>query len=395
MRITIFFNSVILFFVAAVIFVGCSKSNNAEEKSKLSDPPKDKPKMEIIKTSFGKVSDKEVFLYTLKNNAGMEVRITNYGGIVTHIFVPDKNGKPGDVVLGFDSLDGYLQDPPYFGALVGRYANRIANGKFSIDGKEYKLATNNGPNHLHGGLKGFDKVVWDSQEIKNPSSVGLKLNYLSKDMEEGYPGNLDVTVEYILTNNNELKIKYNASTDKKTIVNLTNHSYFNLAGVNSEDILSHDLIIYGNRFTPVDKTLIPTGELSPVKGTAMDFTSAHKIGKRISSVEGGYDHNWVLNDSSGKVSLAARVFEETSGRVLEVLTDQPGVQFYSGNFLDSTITGKNNTVYIKHSGFCLETQHFPDSPNQPNFPSTLLSPGEKYEYNTIYRFLVRKDQDQD
>lgn len=395
MRITSFSCTLISFSIAAFIFIGCSKSNNSEDKSKLSVPPKDKPKMEIIKTSFGKVGDKEVFLYTLKNNAGMEVRITNYGGIVTHIFVPDKNGKPGDVVLGFDSLNGYLQDPPYFGALVGRYANRIANGKFSIDGKEYALAINNGPNHLHGGLKGFDKVVWNSQELKNPSTVGLRLDYLSKDMEEGYPGNLEVTVEYILNNKNELKVKFNASTDKKTVVNLTNHSYFNLGGVNTDDILSHELIIYGNRFTPVDKTLIPTGELSPVKGTPMDFTTAHEIGKRIEQVEGGYDHNWVLNDSSGKVSLAARVFEETSGRVLEVLTDQPGIQFYSGNFLDSTITGKNNTVYIKHSGFCLETQHFPDSPNHGNFPSTLLSPGEKYEYNTIFRFLVRKDPDQD
>jgi len=380
-----------LIFIGGLLFMNCSKTKESEQENQLTKPTKEKSKMEIIKTSFGKVHDREVYLFTLKNRDGMEVRITNYGGIITHLFVPDRDGKSDDVVLGFDSLQGYLQEIPYFGALVGRYANRIAKGKFSIDGKEYTLATNNGPNHLHGGLKGFDKAIWEAEEIKNPSSVGVKLEYLSKDMEEGYPGNLNVTVTYLLKNNNELEIKYSATTDKKTHVNLTNHSYFNLDPINSPDILGHELIIYGNKFTPVDKDLIPTGELREVKGSPMDFTSAHKIGERITNVEGGYDHNWVLNESNGDVSLAARVYEPNSGRVLEVLTDQPGIQFYSGNFLDSTLTGKNNTIYIKHAGFCLETQHFPDSPNHPNFPSTLLSPGEKYDQKTIYKFSVRKE----
>ncbi|HYE74154.1 MAG TPA: aldose epimerase family protein, partial [Blastocatellia bacterium] len=340
--------------------------------------PDAEAKPKITKQSFGKVGDTSVDLYTLTNDKGMEVKITNYGGIVTSIKVPDRNKKIGDVVLGFDDFDSYLKGHPFFGAIAGRYANRIAKGRFTLDGKEYTLPVNNGVNSLHGGLKGFDKVVWSAREVPVKNAAGLELKYLSKDGEEGYPGNLSVTVIYSLNNNNELKMDYSATTDKATVINLTNHTYFNLDSDSNGDILSHELMINADSFTPVDKTLIPTGELRGVKGTPFDFTKPTAIGARINDqyeqlvIGGGYDHNFVLNNKTGKVALAARAYEPKSGRVLEVLTDQPGVQFYTGNFLDGSFTGKGGKVFRKRYGFCLETQHFPDSPNQPKFPTTTL-----------------------
>ena len=353
-------------------------------------------KMKIEKHAFGKTGDgTPVELYTLTNANGLEAKITNYGGIVVSLLVPDRDGKPGDVVLGYETLGEYIENNPYFGTLVGRYGNRIARGKFTLEGIEYTLAQNDGENHLHGGLKGFDKVVWKADAVRSKNSVGLKLTYLSKDGEEGYPGNLSVTVVYTLTNDNELKIEYTAVTDKVTIVNLTHHGYFNLAGAGLGDILGHELMIKADRFTPVDKGLIPTGELRSVKGTPMDFTRAVAIGARIDQAAeqlvlgGGYDHNWVLNNGDGSLALAAKVYEPTTGRVMEVYTTEPGIQFYSGNFLDGSITGKGGKVYEYRYGFCLETQHFPDSPNKPDFPSTVLKPGETYTTTTIYTFSVK------
>jgi len=344
-------------------------------------------KMKIKKEHFGKTNDgKNVDLFYLTNKNGTVVKITNYGGIITSIIVPDKNGKFDDIVLGFNTLNKYLKAHPYFGAIIGRYANRISKAKFFLNGNEYKLATNNGKNHLHGGIKGFDKVLWKAKEIKKENEICLKLSYLSKDGEEGYPGNLSIIVTYSLTNNDELKIDYEAETDKATPINLTNHSYFNLKGAGKSDILSHVLTIYADKYTPVDKGLIPTGELKKVKGTPMDFLKPYAIGLRIKEVKGGYDHNFVLNHKKGILSPAARVYEPETGRVIEILTTQPGIQFYSGNFLNGTIKGKNGKQYNKHYGFCLETQHFPDSPNLPNFPSTILKPGEKYSQTTIYKF---------
>ncbi|MGH8501464.1 MAG: aldose epimerase family protein [Gammaproteobacteria bacterium] len=350
----------------------------------------------IKKQAFGKTADgAPVELYTLTNRQGAEARIMTYGGIVVSLKVPGRDGKLGDVVLGYDHLAGYLRDNPYFGALVGRYGNRIANGRFTLDGRTYRLATNNGENHLHGGIKGFDKVVWKAQEISRGDGVALQLSYLSPDGEEGYPGNLHATVVYTLTDDNALRIDYSGTTDKPTIVNLTQHSYFNLAGAGQGDILGHELMLDANRFTPVDEGLIPTGELRSVEGTPMDFTTSTPIGARIDQKNRqlefglGYDHNWVLNNSGGKLSLAARVFEPGSGRVMEVFTTEPGIQFYSGNFLDGSITGKGGKVYRHRYGFCLEAQHFPDSPNKPDFPSTVLAPGEEYKQTTVYRFSVK------
>lgn len=350
----------------------------------------------IQKQAFGKTADgKAVDLYTLTNTNGVEARIMTYGGIVVSLKVPDRNGKLEDVVLGYDNLEGYLKNnSPYFGAIIGRYGNRIAKGRFSLNGREYKLARNNGENHLHGGIKGFDKVVWKAREVKSEDGVGLALSYVSKDGEEGYPGNLSVTVVYTLTNNNQLKIDYSATTDKETIVNLTNHSYFNLAGRGSI-LLNHEIMINADRFTPVDQGLIPTGELRSVKGTPMDFTQPLAIGARIERQDEqlifgkGYDHNWVLNSGRGKLALAARVYEPTTGRVMEVYTTEPGVQFYTGNFLDGSIRGKRGHVYQKRYGFCLETQHFPDSPNKSNFPSTVLKPSGKFASTTIHKFTAR------
>ena len=337
---------------------------------------------------FGVTSDgEEVQLFSLANDQGMALKITSYGGIIVSLDVPDRNGSIADVVLGHDSLEGYLNRSRYFGALIGRYGNRIARGHFSLNGRSYTLPTNNGKNHLHGGFKGFDKVVWSAQEIND----GLELTYFSRDGEQGYPGNLKATVAYVLGNENELTIEYRAETDRETIVNLTNHSYFNLAG--SGTILDHQLEINAEAFTPVDETLIPTGEIRSVKGTAMDFTSAKTIGADINNDDeqlnyagGGYDHNFALRDASRAMKKAVTIFEPISGRTLEIFTTQPGLQFYSGNFLDGSILGKGGHAYEKHSGCCFETQHFPDSPNHPNFPSTVLSPGEEYLHTTIFKF---------
>ena len=346
----------------------------------------------IQRSAFGKMADGQAMdLYTLSNLHGMQVGITNYGARVVSIQVPDRSGQMADVVLGFDDLQGYLGDNPYFGAIVGRYGNRIAKGQFTLDGVLYKLPVNNGPNSLHGGLKGFDKRVWTSREVST-SPPSLELTYLSKDGEEGYPGDLNVKVVYTLTDDNELKIDYSATTDKDTVLNLTNHSYFNLSGAGNGDILKDILTINADRFTPVDANLIPTGELRSVEGTPFDFRQPTAIGARINAddpqlkLAGGYDHNFVLNREVGGLVLAARVADPDSGRVLEVLTTQPGLQFYTSNFLDGTIRGKGGKAYGHRSAFCLETQHFPDSPNHPSFPSTELKPGETYHQVTVFKF---------
>lgn len=343
---------------------------------------------------FGQTSDgQKVNLYTLRNAAGMEVTITNYGGTVTTVKVPDRNGKYDDVVLGFDSLQGYTQpaNTAYFGAIVGRYGNRIAKGTFSLDGKTYHIPLNDGPNALHGGTTGFNKRVWTAKDVSTANEPALELHYLSPDGEQGFPGNLDVTVRYSLDAKNGLRLDYSAKTDKDTVLNLTNHSYFNLAGAGSATVLDHRLMLAASRFTPVNSTLIPTGEIVPVSGTPLDFTHLTVVGSRINSdypqikIANGYDHNFVL-DSPGDLSkVAARVEEPKSGRVMEVYTTQPGIQFYTGNFLNGKISGIGG-AYRYRSALCLETQHFPDSPNQPNFPSTVLHPGEQFKSTTIYRF---------
>jgi len=344
----------------------------------------------VVQEPFGRLSDgTAVELYTLTNAGGLRARIMTYGAILVSFEVKDRAGKLGDITLGYDALDGYVKVTPYFGAIVGRYGNRIAKGRFTLDGVEYKLAVNNGANHLHGGLKGFDKVVWKATPFEGPGARGVKLEYLSKDGEEGYPGNLSCSVTYALTDADELKLDYEASTDKATPVNLTHHSYFNLAGQGAGDVLGHELTINADHFTPVDAGLIPTGEIKAVKGTPMDFTVPQAIGARIAKVAGGYDHNYVLNRTGQGLEPAARVYEPTTGRVMDVSTTEPGIQFYSGNFLDGTITGKAGKIYPVHAGFCLETQHFPDSPNQPKFPSTILRPGQTYKTSTIYKFSTR------
>jgi aldose 1-epimerase len=349
----------------------------------------------IHKQPFGKTEDgRDVYLYTLKNHHGMQVEITNFGGTVVSILVPDRSGRVADVVLGFDSLDGYeSKDNPYFGATVGRYANRIAKGRFTLDGKEYRLAINNPPNSLHGGVVGFDKKVWETKSDNDVEGQHLRLHYLSKDMEEGFPGNLSVNVVFTLTEQDELRIDYSASTDKKTVLNLTNHCYFNLGGQGEGDILGHVLTIFGGSFNPIDATVIPTGDLRNVAGTPFDFRQPTAIGARINAPDdqlklgNGYDHNWVLNGNAGKLILAAQVVEPHSGRILEVLTTEPGVQFYTGNFLNG-VRGKKGKLYQRRYGFSLETQHFPDSPNHPNFPSTELNPGQSFHSTTVYRFSV-------
>lgn len=349
----------------------------------------------ITKQPFGKTADgTPVDIYTLTNAKGMEARIMTYGGIIVSLKTPDRNGKFDDVELGFDSLEPYLKGHPFFGALVGRYGNRIAKGKFKISGQEYSLLVNNGENHLHGGKLGFDKKVWAAKSGKSTEGQTLELKYTSADMEEGYPGKLDVTVVYTLTNDNGLKIEYTAKTDKPTHVNLTNHSYFNLAGAGNGTILDHEMMINAYQATKVDKGLIPTGEIVNIKGTALDFTSPMKIGARIEAKEEqlqlgvGYDHNYVINGGGKTLTLAARVAEPTSGRVMEVFTTEPGVQFYTGNHVN-VAAGKGGRPYGKRSGFCLETQHYPDSPNKPEFPTTLLKPGQKYRTTTIYKFSAK------
>lgn len=344
--------------------------------------------MKIAKTPFGKSSDgQDVDLYTLTNTRGVTVKIMTYGGIVTELNVPDAKGHMADVVLGFDNFDQYQTAHPFFGVLVGRFGNRIAGGQFELEGRRYDLAKNDGNNHLHGGLKGFDKVVWDAEEILSSDRVGLRLSYLSKDGEEGYPGNLRTVVEYLLTEENALIVDYTAVTDKPTIVNLTQHSYFNLSGEGTGDILEHEIWINAQRFTAVNHELIPTGELRSVKNSPMDFTTPRAIGASIREV-GGYDHNYVLDKDGAELSLAAKVYDPKSGRRMEVWTTEPGVQFYTGNFLDGTFIGKSGRSYGKHAGFCLETQHFPDSPHHPDFPTTQLNPGETYRQTTIYKFFA-------
>jgi aldose 1-epimerase len=363
------------------------KINLNKSASIINKPASVKPG--IMKEPFGKVNQQDVYLYTLTNSSGIKVKITNYGAIITSVSVPDKTGRFGDIVLGYDSLSGYLTGSPYFGALVGRYANRISKGTFRLNGKSYKLAVNNGNNSLHGGLKGFDKVVWDAADIKDSSKAQLELTYLSKDGEEGYPGNLKVKVIYSLDDHNELTTLIEAETDKPTPVNLCNHTYFNLSEADTS-ILGHILTLYADQYTPVNSELIPTGVLAPVAGTAMDFNNTIAVGERIDKVKGGYDHNYVLKKKAGTLAMAAQVYDPRTGRQVEILTTQPGVQFYTGNFLDGTIRGKGGKVYQKHYGLCLETQHFPDSPNQPSFPNTILKPGEKFSEKTVYRFTVVK-----
>lgn len=346
----------------------------------------------ITKMDFGMTPGGEpVALYVLTKEK-MAAKIMTYGATVTELHIPDREGKPADVVLGFDNLQGYLAGHPYFGATIGRVANRIAKGKFTLNGQDYTLATNDDLNSLHGGRKGFDKVVWKAEEVEKPEGVAVKFTYRSRDEEEGYPGNLTASVTYTLADQNKLKVDYAATTDRPTPVNLTNHSYFNLAGPGAGTILGHELMIAADRYTPVDETLIPTGEIEPVKGTPLDFTTPTPIGARIDQLKGepsGYDHNFVLRDGGKALVLVARVYDPKSGRVMEMLTTEPGVQFYSGNFLDGTITGKGGVVYRKHQGFCLEAQHFPDSVHHANFPSIILEPGRTYTQTTIYTFSAR------
>ena len=342
------------------------------------------------KTIFGKIEDGTVInLFTLKNAKGTTATIMEYGATLQGLWVPDKTGKLGDVVLGFDGLEGYLGPHPYFGGTIGRFANRIAKGKFTLDGKEFSTALNDGPNSLHGGKEGFNRKVWNGEIVKRPQAASVRLTYTSADGEEGFPGTLKVTVTYTLTDENELKIDYTASSDKATPVNLTSHAYFNLAG--SGSVLDHSLYLNADKYTPADATLIPTGEIVPVEGTPFDFRQATSIGARISQLTGnpgGYDHNFVLNGWNGKLKLAARLSDPASGRQMEMWTTEPGVQFYSGNFLDGTIKGKQGAVYQKHAALCLEAQHFPDSVNHPNFPTTILQPGAIYKQETVYKFLV-------
>ncbi len=351
----------------------------------------------IDKRSFGKLPDgKAASLYTLKNESGMSVKITDFGATVVSIIVPDKNGKSSDVTFGYDNVEGYINGTQFFGATIGRYANRIARGTFELDGKTYHLPINNGVNSLHGGPAGFYKRLWSAQPLETPEGPSLKLTYVSKDGEEGYPGELTATVSFTLTNDNALRIHYTATTTKPTVINLTNHSYFNLSGDPTKPILDEQLMINADYYTPVDSTQIPTGEIAKVAGTPMDFLKPTAIGSRIDEaneqlkIGHGYDLNWVLNDENGKVRKVAGVDDPSSGRVLDVYTDQPGLQFYSGNFLDGSQIGKKGIAYKFRTALCLETQHYPDSPNEPKFPSTTLRPGQTYETTTVYKFSIRK-----
>ena len=375
--------------VIALIISSCSSQKPKEQNTSSVDS------LPLVTSKpFGMFDGKAVTLFTMRNKNGVEMNVMNYGGIIVSLKVPDKNGVVEDVTLGYDSLKDYVKASPFFGALIGRYGNRIAKGKFTLDGKQHTLAANNGVNHLHGGPKGFDKVFWNIQDASDSIEAKLKLTYQSKDGEEGYPGNLNVEVMYSLTNENEVKIEYKATTDKKTVINLTQHAYFNLSGNARRDILGHQLTIHADRFLPVDATLIPTGILQPVKNTPFDFTSKQIVGSRINEKDAqlisgkGYDHCWILNGNG--FAKVATLEDSISGRRMEVFTDQPGIQFYSGNFLDGSNVGKGGVVYNQRFGLCLETQHFPDSPNQPSFPTTVLSPGESYQTVTSYKFSVNK-----
>jgi aldose 1-epimerase len=360
-------------------------------KSDASPVPRSETQMNVDKQTYGKMPDgTEVDQYTLSNDHGLRVKVITYGAMLTSVEVPDCDGKPANVTLYRDSLKDYLAGHPFFGCAVGRYANRIAKGKFTLDGREYTLATNNGPNHLHGGNKGFDKYVWEAEPVKGDGFVGVQFSHLSPDGDEGYPGQLKATVTYTLSNDNELKLDYTATTDKPTVVNLTNHAYWNLAGAGSGDVRGHELMLNAERYLPVDTGLIPLGEPKPVKDTPMDFTQPKTIGSRIAQVEGGYDHCYVLNEQEDeKLTLAARLFEPKSGRVMEIHTTQPAIQLYTGNFLDGTVSG-GGVAYQKHYAVCLETEHYPDSPNRPEYPSTVLRPGQSYHEVTVHRFSVQK-----
>jgi len=373
----------IISMVLIVTFLYSCQTSNKREKM-------------IDKKLFGTLpTGEQVFIYTLTNKNGMEAKIINYGATIVSLTAPDKNNKFEDIVMGYDNLEDYINGKSYFGCIVGRFGNRINKGKFKLDDVEYQLTINDGVNHLHGGTIGFNKVLWEAEPIITDSTQSLKLTYHSKDGEQGYPGNLTIEVIYTLNDNNEVVIDYTATTDKPTIVNPTHHSYFNLSGSFENTILNHELFIDADYITPVNDQLIPTGELMKVDSTPFDFRTFHKIGERINQQHQqlifgkGYDHNWVLNNFDGKVRKVAELYEPISGRAMEVLTDQPGIQFYSGNFLNSSIKGKKGVTYDYRTGLCLETQHFPDSPNHPNFPSVVLKPGEKYTQKTIYRFLVK------
>ena len=384
---------------AALLALACtSDTPRPDSTSATATPTKTVPRPGPTPEKFGVTPDgKQVDAYTLVNSHGVRARILTYGGIIQLLETPDRAGKLDDIVLGFDDMPGYVKSSPYFGALVGRYGNRIARGKFTLDGRTYSLAVNNGPNHLHGGLKGFDKVVWDAQSFQNDSSRGVVLTHTSPDGDEGYPGNLRMRVTYTLTDRNDLAIDYEATTDKATPVNLTNHTYWNLAGDGKRDILEHVLTLEADSLTPVDSTLITTGQVIPVAGTPFDFRTPTAIGARINDPHvqirygRGYDHNLVLS-RGGRTGLvhAARITEPTTGRTLDISTTEPGVQFYSGNFLDGTAVGKGGRVYRHRYGLALETQHYPDSPNKPNFPSVILRPGETYETRTVFNFGVTK-----
>lgn len=374
----------VLLIMAASIY-GFGNSHNAKAKHHMQIKP------------FGKTADgREVQLFVLKNANGVEAAITSYGATLVSLTAPDRQGKFADVILGYDNAEGYEKGTFFFGATIGRYGNRIAKGKFTLNGTAYTLPTNDGPNSLHGGPLGFNKQLWQGKDVSTASASAVRFEYLSKDGEMGYPGNLKVQVTYTLTSKNELRIDYHATSDKDTIVNLTNHSYFNLTGKPDSTILGHKLTLHASKFTPVDSTLIPTGELRSVKGTPLDFTTAHEIGERINQDDEqlklgrGYDHNFVLDGSNGTLKPAAELYEPTSGRLVEVLTTEPGIQFYSGNFLDGTAKGKAGASYPLRSGMCLETQHYPDSPNQASFPSTELKAGQEYKTTTVYRFTVKK-----
>lgn len=368
--------------ITAILGVAAIASSHTNTKTSVEMEP------------WGEINGQPVYLYTLTNSKGSTMKVTNYGARVTSLKVPDEEGKMVDVVLGFDNLQDYLDNHTYFGAIVGRYGNRISDGKFTLDGEQYSLVRNNMDNHLHGGYKGFDQRVWKGEAVKTSEGASVKLNYLSKDGEEGYPGNLDVTITYTLTNDDEFVFDIEATTDEATVVNLTNHNYYNLNGAKS-DAMDHELMINADRFTPIDDEWIPTGEIRPVEGTPMDFTTPTKVGSRINDdykqLENGagYDHNYVLNGSGTRMDLAATAYSPMSGILMKVYTDQPGVQFYSGNFLDGSLEGKNGITYEERYAICLETQHFPDSPNHPNFPSTVLRPGEEYSTTTVFDFSAK------
>ena len=389
--------AIVVLLSVAVILGAVTNADAQKAAKKPAQKAGQKSKIAVEKRAFGKTPDgAAIDLYVLKNKNGMEADITNFGAALVALKVPDKSGNIADVVLGYDNVDGYVNDKAYFGGTIGRYANRIANGQFKLDGKTYNVPKNDGPNSLHGGTTGFNKRVWTARDMSSSTRPAVRFSYTSKDGEEGYPGNLKLEVTYSLSNDNALQIEYSATTDKDTVVNLTNHAYFNLSGEGSGDILGTELKLNADRFTPINNTLIPTGERRAVKGTPFDFSKATAIGARINDNNDeqlkfgkGYDHNWVLNGKHNAMLIAAEAYDPKGGRVLQISTTEPGIQFYTGNFLDGSIHGKSGKPYNYRSAFCLETQHFPDSPNHPNFPSTELKPGQRFHSMTIYKFSTR------